>query len=79
MFGFDDVEEMGICVAVPDSVVLGAGPCFDPIDAEVLRWIAFHLREHSRVMGVMVHIVVAFYGGDEGEEVFFELKADELF
>lgn len=80
MFGLYDVEEVAVGVAVPYPVVLGVRPGVDPIYAEIVGWVAVDLRHHyAGIVGVMDHVVVAFYGGDEGEEVFFELEADEFF
>jgi hypothetical protein len=80
MFGLHEVEELTICVTIPDPVVLSAAPCIDPIVTEIMRWVAFHLRKHYlRIMGMVVDKVVTFYSGDEREEVLLELKADELF
>jgi len=80
MFWLDDVEEVAVCVAVPDAVVLGATPGFDPVDSEIVGRVAFDLGEHDfGVVGVVLEVVVAFDCRDEGEEVFLELETDELF
>jgi len=80
VFGLDDVEEVVVGVAVPYPVVLGVRPGVDPICAEIVGWVAIDLGHRcAGIVGVMGHVVVAFYGGDEGEEVFFELEADEFF
>jgi hypothetical protein len=36
-------------------------------------------QHYARIIGVVDYVIVAFYGGDEGEEVLFELEADEFF
>jgi len=80
VFGLDDVEELAVGVAVPYPVVLGVRPGVDPIYAEIVGWVAVDLGHHcAGIVGVVDHVIVAFYGGDEGEEVLFELEADEFF
>jgi hypothetical protein len=79
VLGLHEIEEMAVCVPIPDSVVLGPAPGLDPIDAEIVGWVAFDLWKHPGIVGVVIHVVMAFHSGDEGEEVFFELKADEFF
>lgn len=80
MFRLDDIEEVRVCVTVPDPVIFGAGPSFYPICPKIGGRVALDLRERSfGVVGVVLHVIVAFYGGDEGEKVFFELETDEFF
>jgi len=79
VLGLDDVEQVAVREALPDAVVLGAGPGLDPIHAEIVRRVAFDLRQHGLgVVGMLIEVVVALHGRDQGEEVFFELQADEL-
>jgi hypothetical protein len=80
VFGLDNVEELAVGVAVPYPVVLRVRPGVDPIYAKIVGWVAVDLGHHCvGIVGVVDHVIVTFYGRDEGEEVFFELEADEFF
>ena len=76
--GFDNVEEVGVRSAGEKGVGGGCRlPELNPIRIEVGDWVAFD-GGHWGGVGVR-KVEVIFYGREEGEEVFFELQADEFF
>lgn len=75
MSRLDDVEEVGVCVRVKECKAGGLTPRVDEVWVEVDGWIAFDGGEGRCVR----EIEVVFYGGEEGQEILFELEADEFF
>ena len=75
MARLDDVEEVGVGVSVKECKVGGLTPCVNEVWVEVDGGIPFDCGEGRGVR----KIEVVFYGGEEGEEILFELETDELF
>lgn len=76
----DDVEEMRIRELVEEAEVLCLHPRVDPLGAELESRIALYAADcGSGVVPVLLEVEAAFDGGEEGEEILFELEADELF
>lgn len=75
MARLDDVEEVGVGVRGKEGKVGGLTPCVDEVWVEVDGWVAFACGQGRGVRKVEV----VFYGGEEGQEILFELEADEFF
>ena len=71
----DDIEEVGVGVRVKERKVGGLAPAMDEIGIVVARRIAFDCGKGRR----MREIKVILYRGEEGQDVLFELEADEFF
>ena len=76
--GLDDVEEVAVGVGVEEGEGGGLAPSVDPVCAEIGDGVAFDGREGRRDWGAG-EVDVVFDRGEEGENVFFELEADEFF
>ena len=71
----DDVEEVGVGMRVEEREVGGLAPGVDEVGVVVARRVAFDCGKGRRVR----EIEVVLYRGEEGQNVLFELEADELF
>lgn len=77
-----DVEKMVFGESIPDPETSRRFPCLDPGFVEVDGGIAVDVGEGGEVPEVVgngVEVFVVLDRSEEGEEVFFELQADELF
>ena len=75
MARLDDIEEVGVGVRVEERKVGGLAPVVDEVGVEIASWIAFDCGKGRRVR----EIEVVLYRGEEGQDVLFELEADEFF
>jgi hypothetical protein len=75
VFGVDDVEKVRVGEGIPDSEVLGLHPGVDPVVLVIAGGIAHHVGE----VVLLLHVEFVLYGAEHGEQVFFELHANELF
>ena len=71
----DNIKEMAVSMGIEKSERRRLLPGVDPVRVEILRWVTFYCRKGCGVL----QVEMVFDGGEEGEEVFFELKTDELF
>ncbi len=73
--GLDNVEEVGVGVGVEEGVGRGVAPLGVEVWVEIREGVAVDGGEGA----VGGEVEVVFRAGEEGEEVFFELEADEFF
>lgn len=70
----DDVEEVGVSMVIEEVKGGGLLPMEKEIRVEVCCWVTFNCGE--RLVRLEVELVLG--RGEKGEEVFFELEANEL-
>ena len=82
MARLDNVKQVVIGELVPEAKIAGLFPRVDPGFVKVNRGITFDVGEGGELAEMVrcgEEVFVVFGSGKKGEEVFFELKTDELF